>query len=152
METRPTRLRDHGVTFERVPYENGRNVVRKGTLMDSRRDEWIRGVEEMLTALRDYPDLPYPKLLAESTFVAMVTEAHEPGELLKKLVHVTNQIDGGTLEFYNWTEDKIPAMDRLRIVWMFGTIRYELDAGVIEVFSQTGHSHRIFTNVNYIGE
>ena len=106
----------------------------------------------MLDVLEVYPDLPYPKLLAESTFVAMITEAHEPGELLKKLVHVTNHIEGGTLEFYNWTEDKVPEMDRLRIVWMFGPIRYELDAGVIETFSQTGQSHRAFTNVNYIGE
>jgi hypothetical protein len=124
----------------------------RGTLMDSRRDEWIRGVQEMLDTLRDIPDLPYPRLLAESTFVAMVTEAYEPGELLKKLVEITNKLDGGTLEFYNWTEDKIPEMDRLRIVWMFGPIRYELDAGVIETFSQTGTSHRVFTNVNYIGE
>jgi hypothetical protein len=120
--------------------------------MDSSREEWIRGVQKLIVALIDYPDLPYPKLLAESTFVAMVTEAYEPGELLKRLVDVTNKIDGGTLEFYNWTEDKIPEMDRLRIVWMFGTIRYELDAGVIDVFSQTGHSHHVFTNVNYIGE
>lgn len=120
--------------------------------MDNQRDEWIRGVKEMLDTLRDIPDLPYPKLLADSTFVAMVTEVYEPGELLKMLVHVTNRLSGGTLEFYNWTEDKIPEMDRIRIVWMFGTIRYELDAGVIDTFAGTAHSHRIFTNVNYIGE
>lgn len=106
----------------------------------------------MIVALIDYPDLPYPKLLAESTFVAMVTEVYEPGELLKRLVDLTNKLPGATLEFYNWTEDKIPEMDRLRLVWMFGTIRYELDASVIETFSQTGHSHHAFTNVNYIGE
>jgi hypothetical protein len=124
----------------------------KGTLMDSSRDEWIRGVGLMLDAMSEVPDLPYPKLLAESTFVAMVTEVYEPGELLKRLVHLTNRLNGATLEFYNWTEDKIPEMDRLRLVWMFGVIRYELDASVIETFSQTGNSHRIFTNVNYIGE
>ena len=120
--------------------------------MDNRREEWIRGVQKMIVALVDYPDLPYPKLQAESTFVAMVTEVYEPGELLKRLVDITNKLDGGTLEFYNWTEDKIPEMDRLRIVWMFGTIRYELDASVIETFAGTGHSHRAFTNVKYIGE
>jgi hypothetical protein len=120
--------------------------------MDSRRDEWVRGVQKLLDALREYPDLPYPRLLAESTFVAMITEVYEPGELLKRLVDITNKLDGGTLEFYNWTEDKIPEMDRLRLVWMFGVIRYEVDAGVIDVFSKTAHSHHAFTNVTYIGE
>lgn len=106
----------------------------------------------MLDALREIPDLPYPKQLADSTFIAMVFGPFEPGELLKRLVDLTNKLDGATLEFYNWTEDKLPEMDRLRLMWMFGPIRYELDAGTIEVFSQTGHTHRAFTNVNYIGE
>lgn len=120
--------------------------------MDQRREEWIEGVKKLLDALSEFPDLPCPRLLAESTFVAMVTEAYEPGELLKRLIHLTNKLDGATLEFYNWTEDNIPEMDRLRLVWMFGPIRYEVDAGVIETFSGTGNSYRIFTNVNYIGE
>lgn len=106
----------------------------------------------MLGKLTIFPDLPVPKLLAESTFVAMVTEVYEPGELLNILVDLTNKLDGATLEFYNWTEDKLPEMDRIRLVWMFGPIRYEVDAGVIDTFSTTKHSHRVFTNVNYIGE
>lgn len=124
----------------------------KGTLMTDKRKEWVRGVAEMLSKLTMYPDLPVPKMSSDSTFIAMVTEAYEPGELLKKLVHVTNQLDGATLEFYNWTEDKLPEMDRVRLVWMFGPIRYEVDASVRDVFAKTGHSHHVFTNVNYIGE
>lgn len=128
------------MSFEREP------------VMESRRDEWIRGVEEMLTALRDYPDLPYPKQLADNTFIAMVFGPFEAGELLKRLVDLTNKLDGATLEFYNWTEDKLPEMDRVRLMWMFGPIRYEIDAGVIDVFAETAHSHHVFTNVHYIGE
>lgn len=120
--------------------------------MTDNRSEWIEGVREMLEKLETFPDLPVPKMSAESTFVAMVTRVFESGELLKILVNLTNQIDGATMEFYNWTPDKLPEMDRIRFVWMFGSIRYELDASVIDVFSGTGHSHRIFTNVNYIGE
>lgn len=116
------------------------------------RQEWMKGVGDMLEVFEAYPDFPIPKLLAETTFIAMITEAYEPGELLARLVDLTNKIEGATLEFYNWTEDRLPEMDRVRLVWMFGVIRYEVDAGVIEVFSQTGHSHRVFTNVNYIGE
>lgn len=120
--------------------------------MRNERKEWIQGVAELLGKLTIFPDLPVPKLLAESTFVAMVTEVYEPGELLNILVDLTNKLDGATLEFYNWTEDKLPEMDRIRLVWMFGPIRYEVDAGVIDTFSTTKHSHRVFTNVNYIGE
>lgn len=120
--------------------------------MENYRREWIKGVAEMLSKLTRFPDLPIPKMSAESTFIAMVTEVYEPGDLLKMLVHLTNELDGATLEFYNWTEDKLPEMDRVRLVWMFGPIRYEVDASVREVFAQTGHSHRVFTNVNYIGE
>lgn len=120
--------------------------------MSDHRKEWIQGVAEMLSKLTMFPDLPVPKMSSDSTFIAMVTKAYEPGELLKILVHVTNQLDGATLEFYNWTEDKLPEMDRLRLVWMFGRIRYEVDADVRDVFAQTGHSHHVFTNVNYIGE
>lgn len=125
---------------------------RKGPTVANTRKEWIRGVAEMLSKLTMFPELPVPKMSSDSTFIAMVTEVFEPGELLKRLVHVTNQLDGATLEFYNWTEDKLPEMDRMRLVWMFGPIRYELDADVRDVFAQTAHSHRVFTNVNYIGE
>lgn len=126
--------------------------IERVSLMDNRRKEWVQGVAEMLSKLTMFPDLPVPQMSADSTFVAMVTDVYEPGELMKKLVHVTNQLDGATLEFYNWTEDKLPEMDRVRLVWMFGLIRYEVDASVQDVFAGTGHSHRIFTNVNYIGE
>lgn len=120
--------------------------------MENSREEWLRGVAEMLSKLTRFPDLPLPKMSSDFTFVAMVTRAYEPGELLKMLVHVTNQLDGATLEFYNWTPEKLPEMDRIRFVWMFGNIRYELDAGVMEVFDGTGHTYRVFTNVNYIGQ
>lgn len=122
------------------------------TLMTDERKEWIKGVAAMLAKLTIHRDLPIPKMSTENTFVAMVFEPDNNGELLKKLVHVTNQLDGATLEFYNYTEDRLPEMDRLRLMWMFGPIRYELDASVIEVFAGTAHSHAIFTNVNYIGE
>lgn len=125
----------------------------KGSQVSNRRKEWIQGVAEMLSKLTMYPDLPVPKMSADSTFVAMVYEKYEPGELLAKLVHATNELHGATLEFYNWTEDRLPEMDRLRLVWMFGPIRYEVDAGMADVFGAgSTNCHRAFTNVNYIGE
>jgi hypothetical protein len=128
------------------------NAVQEGYQMTDQRELWIEGVKKMMHALTVFPDLPIPKMSSESTFVAMLYGEYPPGELLSKLVSLTNRIPGATLEFYNWTEDRSPEMDRVRIVWMFGPIRYEIDAPMIGVFAGTGRSHWVFTNAKFIGE
>lgn len=118
--------------------------------MPNKRKEWIEGVREMLETLKQFPHLPIPKMSSDSTFVAMVTEPYPSGYLLRVLENLTFSIQGATQEFYNFTPDKLPEMDRIRLVWMFGTIRYELDAPVSEVFGPNPRS--VLPYVNFIGE
>lgn len=123
----------------------------KGVHVEDKRDDWVKGVREMLDKLSEIPELPLPKLASDYTFVAMVTRAYEPGELLVILRHITEKLPGATQEFYNFTSDKLPEMDRIRLVWMFGKVRYELDASESDVFGPSGE-RTIFPGVNYIGE
>lgn len=110
----------------------------------------------LLTKLKQHPSLPIPQMANGSTFIAMVTEVFPDGKLREIIADLVYELASDPMgsepyqEFYNWTEDKLPEMDRIRLVWMFGNIRYELDAGTKDVFGDERPT--VFEGANYIGE
>lgn len=108
----------------------------------------------MVDILAEYPDLPIPTMATESTFVAML-DGYE-GNLFTYLYEITRLWTTQEMpvqEHYNWTTPRTPNMDRCRLIFMFGSVRYEIDAPLHEVF---GNPNRrigpISEWVRYIGE
>lgn len=103
--------------------------------IDQKRLYWLEGVRLMAETLAEYPNLPLPAMATDSTFIALM-DGHDE-RLFPLLRDITRLVPSERMpvqEHYNWTTPKMAEMDRLRLVYMFGACRYEIDAPLHEVF------------------
>lgn len=121
----------------------------------SPKQEYVMGLSAMANALLENPRLPIPKLSQDHTFVGFIFDQIAPGQLRGQLRELTRAIPGAIQEEYVWSDKPETELTgeekRVRLIWMFRNIRYELDMSQLQVFG-TGKPEAISPDVIYLGK
>lgn len=124
--------------------------------MRNHRDDVIEGVRKMLEMLEQNPDFPLPGMSSENTYIAMITgEIYPAGALRRRLADLAYRKPGAFQEHYNWAvlpgQEPNDETARVRIIWVFGACRYEIDCAEKDVFPD-GVISPISGDVTYLGD